>query len=112
MKKLPLLATALVLTALVLPAAAFAAKADGPKAKLLAKYDANKNGKLEPEECDAARKDFAADPKGELAKLDTNKDGKLSDEELAALVPGSGKKKDADAKTEKKAGKKKADAEK
>jgi len=112
MKKIPLLATALVLAALGAPTAAFAAKADGPKAKLLAKYDANKNGKLDAEECEAARKDFAADPKGELAKLDTNKDGKLSDEELAALTAGSGKKKDADAKTEKKAGKKKTDGEK
>jgi hypothetical protein len=91
------------------PATTFAAKADGPKAKALAKYDANKNGKLDPDEIVALRKDFDANPKGELARFDTNKDGKLSDEEIAAIVPGSGKKADKSDKTGKKGGKKKAD---
>jgi hypothetical protein len=98
MKKLTLLVAALALLA---PAASFAAKADGPKAKLIAKYDLNKNGKLDPDEIAALRKDFAADPKGELARFDTNHDGKLSDEEIAAIAPGAGKKKSG--------GKKKAD---
>ena len=100
MKKLTLLVTVLALLA---PATAFAAKADGPKAKIIAKYDVNKNGKLDPDEIAALKKDFAANPKGELARLDTNHDGKLSDEEIAALTPGSGKKSD------KKGGKKKTD---
>jgi len=104
MKKLTLLVTALALFA---PAALFAAKADGPKAKILAKYDTNKNGKLDPEEFEAVRKDFAANPKGDLAKLDTNKDGKLSDDEIAALVPGAGKKKSDDPAAKKSGGKKK-----
>jgi hypothetical protein len=89
MKKLTLLLAAVALLA---PAVAFAAKADGPKAKTMAKYDTNKNGKLDPDEVAALRKDFEADPKGALARFDTNKDGKLSDEEIAAIVPGSGKK--------------------
>jgi len=89
MKKLFLLLTALALLA---PATSFAAKADGPKAKIMAKYDLNKNGKLDPDEIAAIRKDFTANPTGELARFDTNHDGKLSDEEIAAMVPGSGKK--------------------
>ena len=57
MKKLTLLLTVLALLA---PAAAFAAKADGPKAKIIAKYDVNKNGKLDPDEIAVLKKDFAA----------------------------------------------------
>ncbi len=91
MKKTILLLAAL---ALVAPAVSFAAKADGSKAKAIAKYDTNKNGKIDGDEIVALRKDFDADPKGDLARFDTNKDGKLSDEEIAAIVPGSGKKGD------------------
>jgi len=103
MKKLTLLLAALAFLA---PAALFAAKADGPKAKAIAKYDTNKNGKIDGDEIAALRKDFDADPKGPLARFDTNHDGKLSDEEIAAIVTGAGKNSD---KADKKGGKKKSD---
>jgi len=83
---------ALLAFAIASPHEAFAAKEDGPKAKLMAKYDLNKNGKLDPDEVAAIRKDFAANPTGELARFDKDHDGKLSDEEIASMVPGSGKK--------------------
>lgn len=86
MKKVSLLLTALASLALLAPGTAFAAKADGSKAKIVAKYDTNKNGKLDPDEIEALKKDFDANPKGDLAKLDTDKDGKLSDDEIAALT--------------------------
>jgi len=91
MKKLTSLLAAFSLAAFLVPSGAFAAKADGPKAKVIAKYDTNKNGKLDPEEYEAVRKDFASTPKGVLARLDADKDGKLSDEEIAKLA-GTGKK--------------------
>ena len=84
---LPLLALSLAL-----PLAALAGKEDGPKAKLMAKYDLNHNGQLDPDEIAAIRKDFAANPDSELKRFDTDHDGKLSDAEIAAMVPGSGKK--------------------
>ena len=58
-------------------------------ADILATYDKNGNGKIDGEEVDALKKDFAAG-KPELKALDTNKDGALSDEEIAAA--GGGKK--------------------
>lgn len=102
MKKLTLI---VAVGALAAPAALFAAKSGKPgrnkpdatassdaqsgnaKAQLFAKYDVNKNGKLDPDELEALRKDFAASPKGALKRLDTDKDGKLSDEEIKALQP-------------------------
>jgi hypothetical protein len=94
MKKLPLLAAGLGLLALLAPTSALAQKAEGPKAKFFAKYDTNKNGVIDGDEIIALRKDFDADPKGELRRFDTNHDGKLSDEEIAAIKPpGSGGKK-------------------
>jgi len=72
---------------------ALAAKADGPKARLFAKYDKNKDGVINGEEKDALRKDFAADKDGELKRFDTSKNGKLEDEEIAAIKPPTGKKK-------------------
>jgi hypothetical protein len=85
--------TRLVLALLLLaPAAAFAAKTEGPKAKIMAKYDLDHDGKLSADEIAAIRKDFAAAPTGELARFDLDKDGKLSDDEIAKMVPGSGKK--------------------
>jgi len=72
---------------------ALADKANGPKAKLFAKYDKNKNGVIDGEEKDALRKDFAAEPEGELKRFDTNKNGKLGDDEIAAIKPPAGKKK-------------------
>lgn len=87
----PLLALILS-SAFVLPAGAlFAAKNDGPKPKVFAKYDKNKNGKLDVDEYAAVRADFAKNPKGDLAKLDRNADGTLSDDELTAFAPGKGK---------------------
>jgi len=72
---------------------ALAAKADGPKAKFFAKYDKNGNGIIDEDEKEAIRKDYAANPEGELKRFDTNKDGKLDDEEIAAITP-PGRKKD------------------
>jgi hypothetical protein len=51
---------------------------------MLAKYDENKNGKLDPEEAAKARADRQ---KEQLEKYDTDKDGKLSDEERAKMPP-------------------------
>ena len=96
MKKTSLL-SALLAAALLMPAAAFAAKADSPKNDAFAKYDANKNGKLDPEEYAAVRRDFAAKPAGPLAKLDTNHDGSLGDDELAAYAPATPKRAKSDA---------------
>ena len=59
---------------------------------LLAKYDKNGNGKIDGDEADAMRKDFAADPNGDLRHFDTNKDGKLSDDEIAAIKAPEAKK--------------------
>ncbi len=53
-------------------------------AAILATYDKNGNGKIDGEEVDALKKDFAAG-KPELKSLDTNNDGTLSDEEIAAV---------------------------
>jgi len=92
MKKCLLFITALVLGAFATAPCARAAKADGPKAKIMAKYDLNHNGILDPDEIAAIRKDYAANPEGELKRFDKDHDGKLSDEEIAAMVPGSGKK--------------------
>src|SRR4051812_28047752 len=71
---------------------ASAAKADGKKAKLIVKYDKNGNGIIDGQEKEALRKDFAANPKGELKTYDKDGDGKLSDEEIAAIKPGNGAK--------------------
>ena len=88
---------------------ALAAKADGPKAKLFAKFDKNKNGVIDGEEKNALRKDFEADKEGPSKRFDTNKDGKLDDEEIAAIKPPTGKKK-ADKAAGKQAGKAEAKA--
>src|SRR5258708_9922493 len=92
MKKVLILVIGVCLSGLIVPSTTFAAKADGKKAKLIAKYDKNGNGIIDGEEKDALRKDFAADPKGDLKQYDTNGDGKLSDEEIAAIKPGATKK--------------------
>jgi hypothetical protein len=104
MKKTSLLVASLSLLCLVLPTSALAQKAGGPKAKLMAKYDLNKNGVIDGDEIATVRKDFAADPTGELKRFDTNKDGKLSDEEIAQMKPPGGK---SGADTKKKGGTKK-----
>jgi hypothetical protein len=113
MNKLRLLPASLALASLILAPVAFAAgKSDGPKAKTMAKYDLDKDGKLSADEVAALRKDFAANPAGDLAHFDSDKDGKLSDDEIAKIVPGSGKKSDKAEKTEKKDGEKKHEGKK
>jgi hypothetical protein len=92
MKKILLSVAFLTLGVFAAAPRAQGARADGPKAKIMAKYDLNKNGILDPDEVAAIRKDFAADPEGELKRFDKDHDGKLSDAEIAAMVPGSGKK--------------------
>jgi Ca2+-binding EF-hand superfamily protein len=101
MKNLRLIPVAAAIASLVFAPVALAAKGDGPKAKAMAKYDLNHDGKLDEAELAALQKDFAAAPKGDLAKFDTDHDGKLSADELAKVVPGSGGKKGE--KSEKKA---------
>ena len=92
MKRALLIAAAIAAFGSVPLTDASAAKADGKKAKLIAKYDKNGNGIIDGEEKEALRKDFAANPKGELKAFDKDGDGKLSDEEIAAIKPGSGAK--------------------
>ena len=62
----------------------------GPsEAQLLEKFDANHNGVLDPEEKEAAKKEFGARREARraemLKKYDTDGDGKLSDSEREAL---------------------------
>lgn len=97
MKKTLLIVTGLIFTGVAAAPFAFAAKADRAKPNPIAKYDTNKNGKLDPEEYAAVRSDFAAKPDGELAKLDLDHDGKLSDTEVAALAGPAKKKTKSDA---------------
>lgn len=80
----------------------------GPKARIFAAYDTNKNGVIDSDEITAVRKAFAAEPKGEFASYDKNNDGKLDDAEIAAIKPpGQGGKKGGDKKAPE--GEKKAD---
>jgi hypothetical protein len=80
---------------LLSPTASLAANAgNGPKAQIFAKFDTNKNGKIDGEEIAAVRAAFAADVKGQFARYDANHDGKLDDSEIAEIKPpGSGGKK-------------------
>jgi len=72
---------------------AFAAGAAlGPKARIFAEFDTNKNGIIDGDEIAAVRKAFAADPKGQFAVYDANQDGKLDDREIAAIRPPGAKK--------------------
>ena len=106
MKKLLMMFTAAAALSLTFSASA-ANVGSGPKARIFAKYDLNKNGVIDGDEVAAVRKAYAADPKGEFARYDLDHDGKLSDEEIAQIKPPGGKKGG-----EKKAGgQKKADAE-
>ena len=59
---------------------------------ILATYDKNGNGKIDGDEVDILRKDFAAG-KPELKALDLNNDGSLSDTEIAAIGGKHGRKK-------------------
>ncbi len=87
MNRNPVLAAGVGLLFMILSAAAFGAAGAGPKARLFAKYDANRNGVIDGDEVAALRKDFAADPHGELARYDANQDGKLSDDEISEIKP-------------------------
>jgi Ca2+-binding EF-hand superfamily protein len=91
MKKVCIITLSLCLFGLVTSSTAFAAKADGPKAKFFAKYDKNHNGVIDEDEKDAIRKDYAANPDGDLKRFDKNRDGKLDDAEIAAIKPPTGK---------------------
>ena len=51
---------------------------------LLAQYDLNKNGKLDPDEQAAWQRDLAQMRREGIARFDTNKDGKLDAAEVAA----------------------------
>jgi Ca2+-binding EF-hand superfamily protein len=66
-----------------------ATKREGFKEKMLAKYDANKNGVLDADEKAKMRSDFQAkrtEKKAEiLARFDTNKNGVLDPDEKAAM---------------------------
>lgn len=86
---LTVVALSLVIAA---PAQAGKGKKNKGGADILATYDKNGNGKIDGEEVDALKKDFAAG-KPELKALDTNGDGTLSDEEIAAVGGKGGKKK-------------------
>jgi hypothetical protein len=105
MKKSIRLVTSVCALSLIVSSSALAAKAEGPKAKLMSKYDLNKNGVIDGDEIAAVRKDFAADPTGELKRFDANKDGKLSNEEIAEMKPPGSKNAD----TKKKSGGKKSE---
>ena len=89
------LLTAAVLTAsAVVSSPVFAAAAPGPKARIFAKYDTNKNNVIDGDEIAAVRAAFKAEPKGEFARYDANNDGKLDDAEIAEIKPpGQGGKK-------------------
>lgn len=64
-----------------------AAATPGPKARIFAKYDTNKNNVIDGDEVAAVRKAFAAELKGEFATYDKNADGKLDDAEIAGIKP-------------------------
>ncbi len=105
MKKLPLSVAFVALLGLVALPGALAA--EGPKARIFAKYDTNKNGVIDGDEIAVVRKAFATEPKGEFANYDKNTDGKLDDAEIAGIKP-PGAKKDGEKKS---GGKKKAEPE-
>jgi Ca2+-binding EF-hand superfamily protein len=102
MNKPLLLTGAFVALTMLVPTSGFSAAATGPKAKIFAEFDANKNGVIDGDEIAAVRKAYAADPKGQFARYDADHDGKLSDAEIAAIKPPGAKKAG-----EKKGGKKK-----
>lgn len=107
MKKIPVLMAGLGLLWLLASLSALAA--EGPKAKIFAKYDTNKNGVIDGDEIAAVQKAFAAEPKGEFARYDLNHDGKLDEKEIAEIKPPGAKKTDGEKKS---GGKKKSEPEK
>lgn len=87
MKKTPLLAACLTTLALIAPSVLSAGAAPGPKARIFAEFDTNKNGVIDGDEVAAVRQAFAAHPKGQFASYDKNADGKLDDAEIAGIKP-------------------------
>lgn len=88
------LVAAVIAAGVVVPSVVFGAAAPGPKAKIFARYDTNKNNIIDGAEVAAVRAAFKADRKGEFARYDTNTDGKLDDAEIAEIKPpGQGGKK-------------------
>jgi hypothetical protein len=110
MKRAYILTLSICVIAFVSATPASAAKSDGPRAKFFAKYDKNKNGVIDEDEKDAIRKDFAAEPEGDLKRFDKNQDGKLDDSEIAAIKAPASKKTEKTEKTGKK-GKKSKEGE-
>jgi Ca2+-binding EF-hand superfamily protein len=55
------------------------------RGRMLEKYDANKNGQLDPEEREAAKRDHEARRAEMLKRFDADGDGKLSDSERDAM---------------------------
>lgn len=104
MKRFPLLVAALCAAPL-----AHAAAALGPKARIFAEFDTNKNGVIDGDEIAAVRRAFAADQKGQFAGYDLNHDGKLDDTEIARIKPPGAKK---DGEKKEKGGKKKSEERK
>ena len=103
MKALYLILAVLLVSGTALPLTSHAARADGKKAKLIAKYDQSGNGVIDGAEMAEFRKDFAADEEGILKGYDKDENGELSDEEIMAIKPGaapSSEKKGKKAKTE------------
>lgn len=79
-----------LVAALAVPAIAAAwPEGDGPRAKMVEKFDANHDGKLDDTERAAMRQEFEArhaERKAEmLAKFDANKDGTLDDAERTQM---------------------------
>ncbi|MCW1926008.1 EF-hand domain-containing protein [Luteolibacter arcticus] len=60
------------------------AKAEEARKKMLEKYDADKDGKLSPEERTTMRTELEAKRKALVEKYDADKDGKLSPTEIKA----------------------------
>jgi hypothetical protein len=100
MKKVCLFTLYLCVFGCLSSSTALADKKNGPRYKFFEKYDKNKNGKIDDDEKEAIRKDFAADPEGDLKRFDKNKNGKLEDDEIAAIKAPEDKKKSSKEKSD------------
>jgi hypothetical protein len=102
MKKTLFIALAISISSFVSTAADGEKKPEAPRREnLLEKYDKNKNGKLDPDEREAVRKDREAE---RIKRFDKNGDGKLDEKEQEAARSEFRKRRgqDAPAKQEKK----------
>jgi hypothetical protein len=89
MKNTDTLAIGFCVLGLMMPATLWAAKADGRKAKLFAKYDTNANGVLDEEERKAIQADYDKAREGDLKSFDKDHDGKFSPEEFEGMKAGA-----------------------